>query len=153
MVKRPSNQTIEPKKARNAHFKLLSLPNVVHLLWSIVASIHAIHHLSRLYKHLLLHRYHQEGNPPCIRISRQQIIGHLLTQFSFLLSNVKGPYTSGLIAIMSIDKKPVSSASDLNKINEKAEKGGRVDLEVQRKDAVLDLWYEFPKPESNEQTN
>lgn len=59
-------------------------------------------------------------------------------------------YKIGLLPgdrLLTVDKVPVTSLNDLKKITAKSENGGRVDLEVQRKDSVLDLWYEFPKSE------
>jgi PDZ domain len=58
-------------------------------------------------------------------------------------------YQVGLLPndqLLSINKVPTNNLKDLNVIDETEEKGGRVDLQVQRGHSTVDLWFEFPKP-------
>ena len=60
-------------------------------------------------------------------------------------------YQIGLLPndqVLTINKQPVTTAKDLKRIEDAQASGGRIDIQAQRGDNTVDLWFEFPKPEA-----
>lgn len=61
-------------------------------------------------------------------------------------------YQVGLLPndqVLTINKVPAKSVKDLSMIEEAEAKGERVDIQVQRGNSTVDVWFEFPKPEAS----
>ena len=58
-------------------------------------------------------------------------------------------YQIGLLPydeVLTINKLQAKSPKDFKAIEETEARGGRIDIQVQRKETTVDLWFEFPKP-------